>query len=122
MGWLIWKKAAVQDLLFMHSLLLAQCLCAKNSPAPFVPGDLFSQMGTSLLPGRPGDLSHFCKSSCNMQGSTHFFQKHVMSQQSPLSPAGDLCLGAREGHGLLEEPCMPGGPWVRGWGHAVLSG
>lgn len=39
----------------------------------------------------------------------------------PLTPAGGLCLGARKRHGLGEEPCIPGGPWVRGWGHAVLS-
>lgn len=53
--------------------------------------------------------------------STHFFQKHVMFQQPALSPAAGLCLGAREGHGLPEEPRVPGGPWVRGWGHSVLA-
>lgn len=78
MGWLIRKRAAVKkssSLLFLHSLLLAQCLYAKNSPAAFVPGALFSQRGTSLLPRGPEDLSRFCKSSCNMQGKHALFSK-----------------------------------------------
>lgn len=87
MGWLIWKRAAVQDLLFMHSLPLAQRLCAKNTPAAFATGDLFSQMGTPLIPSYPKDLSHFCKSSCNMQGSPHFSKSMLCSSNSPPHPS-----------------------------------
>lgn len=68
------------------------------------------------------DLSHFCKSSCNMQGSTHFSKSMLCSSNAPCPQQQVCALGARKGHGLPKEPWIPRGPWVRGWGHrAVLS-